>query len=54
VNKDTKDNLNGVAGQATLRALKETFAIVGKFLQEYGAKDRLQEQFWEFNITWSF
>ena len=53
-NKDVKDKINGVGGQMTWWAVKEKVALVGKFVQEYGAEDRLQGQYGEFNLLWLF
>ena len=54
VNKDDKDRISGVAGQATWWAIKDKCSITGKFVHEYNAKDRLQGQFGQFNVTWIF
>ena len=53
-NKDVKDKVSGIGGQMTYWAIKEKCALVGKFVQEYGAEDRLQGQYGEFNLTWIF
>lgn len=54
VDIDVRDSVSGVGGQVTWWAIKEKFCIVGKFIQEYGAKDRLEGQFGEINVTWIF
>jgi hypothetical protein len=53
-NKDVKDKISGVGGVMTWWAVPEEVALVGKFVQEYGAEDRLQGQYGEFNLTWIF
>ncbi len=54
VNTDIRDSVNGVAGQATWWAIKDKFALVGKFVHEYGAEDRLEGNFGQINLTWIF
>jgi hypothetical protein len=54
VNTDVKDKVSGAGGQFTWWAKPEEVAIVGKFVQEYGAEDRFQGQFGELNLTWIF
>lgn len=54
VNIDTKDRVSGVGGQVTWWAIEDKLALVGKFVQEYGAKDRLEGQFGGINIIWEF
>lgn len=54
VNTDTKDRISGIGGQVTWWAVKDKCIIVGKFMQEYGAEDRLEGQYGEINLTWIF
>ena len=54
VNKNVKDSINAVGGQITFWAVPEKCILVGKFMHEYGAKDRLQGQYGEINLTWLF
>jgi hypothetical protein len=54
VNKDVKDSINGAGGQLSWWAVKDKCVLVCKYMQEYGAKDRLQGQYGEFNLTWIF
>jgi hypothetical protein len=53
-NKDVKDKISGAGGMMTWWAIPEEVALVGKFVQEYGAQDRLQGQYGELNLTWLF
>jgi len=52
VNTGTHDRVSGVAGQATWWAIKDKLALVAKFVQEYGARDRLEGKFGQLNVTW--
>jgi len=54
VNTDIKDRVSAVGGQVTWWAVKDKCAVVGKFVHEYDAEDRLEGNFGELNITWIF
>jgi hypothetical protein len=53
-NKDVKDRINGIGGHITWWAVKNKCAVVGKYIKEYGAKDRFEGAFGSLNVTWIF
>ena len=54
VNKDTHDSVSGFGGQITYWPIKKKCAVVGKFMQEYNAKDRTEGMFGAVNVMWIF
>lgn len=46
--------VSGLAGQVTFWPIKEKLALVGKYVHEYGAEDRLEGYFGQFNVLWIF
>jgi hypothetical protein len=53
-NEDIEDTVSGIAGQVTFWPIKEKLALVGKYVHEYGAEDRLEGQYGQFNVLWIF
>lgn len=54
VNTDVKDRINGIGGHITWWVIKDKCAVVGKYIQEYGAKDRFEGMFGSLNINLIF
>jgi hypothetical protein len=54
VNTETKDMVSGIGGQVTWWAIKDKCALVAKYVHEYGAEDRLEGQYGQFNVLWVF
>jgi hypothetical protein len=54
LNTTIKDEVSGIGGQVTWWAIKDKLALVGKYVEEYGAEDRLEGQFGELNVLWIF
>jgi hypothetical protein len=54
VDEDIEDMGSGIAGQITFWAIKEKLALTGKYVHEYGAEDRFEGQYGQFNVLWVF
>jgi len=52
--KDTDDRVSGTAGQVTWWAVKDKCALIGKYIKEYSAEDRLEGEFGQINVLWVF
>jgi len=54
INANTLDRVSGIGAQVTCWAVQHKCAIIGKFNQELGSRDRLEGTAWSLNLTWVF